>query len=234
VTRRHRDVALAALGGIGVALLVVGSAHAHALSEGNARFVEGSEGAALGPFVYLGAKHMITGIDHILFLFGVIFFLYKLRDVVLYVSLFTLGHSLTLLAGVLGGLRVDPHAVDAVIGLSVAYKAFENLGAFERLGRWRPDPRHAVLVFGLVHGLGLATRLQELALAPSGLLANLFFFNAGVEIGQVLALTALLGGLHLWRARESFGRRAFAVNTALLAAGFVLASQHAVGYWVSA
>jgi hypothetical protein len=223
----------AALGLLAALLLLAGPAQAHPLSQDNARFVQGSEGAAIAPFLYLGAKHMITGSDHILFLFGVIFFLHRLRDVLLYVSLFTLGHSATLLAGVLGGLRVDAHAVDAVIGLSVAYKAFENLGGLEPLRGWRPDTRHAVLVFGLVHGLGLATRLQEFALAPRGLVANLLCFNAGVVIGQVLALTALLGALHTWRAHESFLRHAFSVNSALLCAGFVLTGQQAVGYWVS-
>ena len=235
----HRVVARAAESFAALALACAVSclpalALAHPLSEGNARFVEGSAGAAIGPFLYLGAKHMMTGYDHLLFLVGGIFFLYRLRDVVLYVSLFTLGHSITLLAGVLGGLRVDPHGIDAIIGLSVAYKAFENLGGFEHLLGVRPDTRIAVLIFGLFHGLGLATRLQEFALAPQGLVANILSFNAGVEIGQVLALAAVLIALRQWRTRESFLRHAFSTNTALMTAGFVLAGQQAVGYWIGA
>jgi hypothetical protein len=203
------------------------------MSDGNAAFVQGITGQAGGPFLYLGAKHMITGYDHILFLFGVVFFLYRLRDVLLYASLFTLGHSVTLLAGVLGGMRVDAHLIDAVIGLSVVYKAFENLGGFERIVGFRPDTRVAVVGFGLFHGLGLATRLQELSPAADGLLTNLLCFNAGVEVGQLFALAGVLIGLQYWRAQASFLRHAFATNTVLMAAGFTLAGEQLVGYWVS-
>ena len=202
---------------------------AHPMSGKNATFVQTTDGAALAPYMYLGAKHMVTGYDHLLFLVGVIFFLYRLKDVVLYVSLFTVGHSLTLLAGVLGGLRVNPYLVDTIIGLSVVYKAFENIGGFERL-KWRPDTRLAVLVFGLFHGLGLATKLQEFALSENGLVANILSFNLGVEIGQMLALAGVLILLTVWRARPSFLRHAFVTNTALMASGFVLAGYQLVGY----
>ncbi len=116
--------------------------------------------------MYLGAKHMVTGYDHLLFLVGVIFFLYRLKDVVQYVSLFTLGHSVTLLGGVLGGVRADPYLIDAIIGFSVVYKAFENMDGFTRFIGYQPNTRLAVLVFGFFHGFGLATKLQEFALAP--------------------------------------------------------------------
>jgi hypothetical protein len=221
------------------ALVVIGVAAAtatlpaHPLTESNARFVESIQGAAVAPFLYLGAKHMVTGYDHLLFLVGVIFFLYRLRDVIQYVSLFTLGHSLTLLAGVLGGVRVNPYVIDAIIGLSVVYKAFENLGGFERVVGYRPNTKGAVLVFGLFHGLGLATKLQEFALSGNGLVTNILSFNVGVEIGQVLALTAVLAALAYWRARESFYRHAFTTNTILMAGGFALAGHQAVGYFVS-
>ena len=119
--------------------------------------------------MYLGAKHMVTGYDHLLFLVGVIFFLYRTRDVVTYVSLFTLGHSMTLLVGVLADVPANAYLIDAIIGLSVVYKGFENIGGFDRLVGYRPDARAAVLVFGLFHGLGLATKLQELGLRPQGL-----------------------------------------------------------------
>jgi hypothetical protein len=206
---------------------------AHPLTGSNARFVESIQGAAIGPFLYLGAKHMVTGYDHLLFLVGVIFFLYRLRDVVQYVSLFTLGHSITLLAGVLGGVRVNPYVIDAIIGLSVVYKAFENLGGFERLLGFRPNTKAAVLIFGLFHGLGLATKLQEFAMSSDGLVVNILSFNAGVEIGQVLALTAVLAALTVWRSRASFFRHAFATNTVLMTGGFVLAGYQAVGYFVA-
>jgi hypothetical protein len=206
---------------------------AHPMSAGNASFVEGIAGVAVGPFAYLGAKHMVTGYDHLLFLASVIFFLYRLRDVVLYVSLFTLGHSITLLAGVLGGVQVNAYAIDAVIGLSVVYKAFENMGGFARLGV-RPDTRVAVLAFGLLHGLGLATKLQDLTLTEDGLIANMLSFNAGVELGQIFALTFMVAAFAHWRTRPSFARRAFAANAALMCAGLVLAGDQLVGFFTEA
>src|SRR5215471_1122643 len=183
--------------------------YAHGVSAGDAKFVEANKGAAIGPFLYLGAKHMVTGYDHLMFLVGVIFFLYRLRDVVQYVTLFTIGHSITLLAGVLGGFHATPYIIDAIIGLSVVYKAFDNMDGFRRLFGFQPNTKLAVLVFGLFHGFGLATKLQELALTQQGLVANIISFNVGVEIGQCLALTAVLIGLSVWRTRPGFLQHAF-------------------------
>jgi hypothetical protein len=219
---------------LALSLLFVGAAFAHGVAGKDATFIESVRGAAVGPFLYLGAKHMITGYDHLLFLFGVIFFLYRLKDVALYVSLFTLGHSITLLAGVLGGIHANAYIVDAIIGFSVVYKAFENMGGFRRLLGFQPDTRIAVLVFGLFHGFGLATKLQQLQLAPTGLIANMISFNVGVEIGQVLALTALLLVLGVWRMRPSFFRNAFAANTLIMACGWLLVCYQVTGYLVSA
>ena len=232
MTGRVMAAAGAALAAMCVVLGVV-TLEAHGVTGKNATFVEGIDGAAVGPFLYLGAKHMVTGYDHLLFLVGVIFFLYRLKDVVQYVSLFTLGHSVTLLAGVLGGIRANASVVDAIIGASVAYKAFENLGGFERIFGIRPNTRVAVLVFGLFHGFGLATKLQEFSLSPNGLVVNIISFNVGVEIGQFLALAAVLIVLTAWRARASFLRLAFVTNTALMAGGFTLAGYHLVGYMVA-
>ena len=203
---------------------------AHPMEGSNAAFVQGVEGPAPGPFLYLGAKHMVTGYDHLLFLVGVIFFLYRIRDVVLYVSLFTFGHSATLLVGVLGNLQANAYVVDAIIGLSVAYKAFENMGGFERFLRVRPNTKLAVFVFGLFHGFGLATKLQEFTLSPNGLVANILSFNVGVELGQMLALSFVLIGMIYWRSRSSFLRHAFVTNTLLMAGGFILAGHQIVGY----
>jgi hypothetical protein len=208
-------------------------ASAHNVSKGDAQFVEANQARAIGPFLYLGAKHMVTGYDHLLFLVGVIFFLYRLKDVIQYVSLFTLGHSVTLLAGVLGGLHANSYIIDAIIGLSVVYKAFDNMGGFQRLG-FQPNTRVAVLIFGLFHGFGLATKLQELALSKNGLVANIVSFNVGVEIGQVLALTAVLLALTFRRAHPGFLRHAFATNTALMTGGFVLMGYQIAGYYMAA
>jgi hypothetical protein len=211
-----------------------GSASAHNVSKRDATFVQSNKGAAIAPFIYLGAKHMVTGYDHLAFLVGVIFFLYRLKDIVLYVSLFTIGHSTTLLAGVLGGIHANSYIIDAIVGLSVVYKAFDNMDGFKRLFGFEPNTKIAVLVFGLFHGFGLATKLQELHLSQNGLIANIVSFNVGVEIGQVLALTAVLIALTFWRTQRGFFRYAFATNTALMVVGLVLVGYQLTGYFVAA
>lgn len=215
---------------VGAAVLVE-PAFAHAIGGKDAAFVANTVGPDPLPFMYLGAKHMVTGYDHLAFLAGVIFFLYRMKDVLLYVSLFSLGHSTTLIIGVLTNVAVSPFLVDAVIGLSVCYKAFENLGGFRQIG-FQLDTRIAVLGFGLVHGLGLATKLQELHLNPNGLVVNLISFNVGVEVGQMIALSLILGAITLWRLHSSFTRFAAAANVLLFFAGVVLAGQQIAGYFL--
>jgi hypothetical protein len=230
MTKRCNIAAFAAL----VLLTVLApDALAHNVSKRDAAFVVSNQGQAIGPFLYLGAKHMVTGYDHILFLVGVIFFLYRLKDVVLYVSLFTIGHSLTLLAGVLGGIHANAYIVDAIIGFSVVYKAFDNMKGFKRLFGVQPNTKLAVLIFGLFHGFGLATKLQEFSLSPNGLVTNIVSFNVGVEIGQMLALTAVFIGLSYWRTRSGFLRHAFATNTLLMMGGFILVGYQLTGYMVT-
>jgi hypothetical protein len=211
--------------------LCSGLAAAHDLSADNAAYVQGLRGAAIGPFMYLGAKHMFTGYDHLLFLLGVIFFLYKPRHIILYVTLFTIGHSTTLLLGVLWGWGVNAYLVDAIIGLSVVYKGFENIDGFRVLFGIDPDTRIAVLVFGFFHGLGLATKLQDYAQSGDGLLVNMLSFNLGVELGQLSALFFILLALQFWRRYPIFERQAFAVNSLLMCAGFVLFGSQMAGYW---
>jgi hypothetical protein len=206
---------------------------AHGVSGKDAVFLQGLKGRAIGPLLYLGAKHMVTGYDHLLFLVGVIFFLYRLKDVVTYVSLFTLGHSITLLAGVLGGVRANPYLIDAIIGFSVVYKAFENMDGFRRFFGVQPNTKIAVLIFGFFHGFGLATKLQDFALSQNGLVANILSFNVGVEIGQCLALTAILIGLTWWRTRSGFLHHAFAFNGIVMACGFLLVGYQLSGYFLA-
>ncbi len=220
--------AASCVAGLLLLLPASGALLAHTIEGSDASFVQNIDGAAIGPFIYLGAKHMVTGYDHLLFLLGVIFFLYRPGHIVQYVTLFAVGHSITLLLGVLADLQVNAHFIDAVIGLSVAYKAFENMGGFARLG-FEPDTRLAVFIFGLFHGLGLATRLQEFELSDNGLAANILSFNVGVEIGQILALSLVYIGLSIWRMRSSYLRHAFVTNTILLGSGFLL-----TGYQMSA
>jgi HupE/UreJ protein len=209
-------------------------AAAHGVSGKDAVFLQSVQGAAIGPLMYLGAKHMVTGFDHLAFLVGVIFFLYRMKDIVQYVSLFTIGHSVTLLVGVLGGVRANPYIVDAIIGFSVVYKAFDNMDGFRRFFGVQPNTRVAVLVFGLFHGFGLATKLQDFALSPDGLVANIVSFNVGVEIGQVIALTFVLLVLSYWRTRSGFLRHAFVTNAVLMACGFLLVGYQVSGYFLGA
>jgi len=216
-----------------VAALASVNLDAHGVSGKDAVFLQGLQGRAIVPLMYLGAKHMVTGYDHLLFLVGVIFFLYRLEDVLLYVSLFAVGHSITLLVGVLGGIRVNPYLIDAIIGFSVVYKAFENMDGFRRFFAVEPDTKLAVLVFGLFHGLGLATKLQDFSLAREGLLANIVSFNVGVEIGQVLALAAILIGFTYWRTRRGFTRHALAFNGVVMSCGLLLIGYQLSGYFLA-
>lgn len=203
--------------------LIPALAFAHTIEGSDASFVEAIDGPAIFPFMYLGAKHMVTGYDHLLFLVGVIFFLYRPKQVVQYVTLFAIGHSITLLLGVLADLQVNAYFIDAIIGLSIVYKAFENIGGFKRVFGFEPNTKIAVFVFGLFHGLGLATKLQEFNLSENGLITNIISFNIGVEIGQVLALFLILIALSIWRTSQSYLRHAFFTNTALMSGGFMLA-----------
>src|SRR5215203_5926421 len=197
-------------------------AFAHAVAEGDKGYIQEITGVHLIPFVYLGAKHMITGYDHLLFLAGVIFFLYRLKDIGLYVSLFALGHSLTMIFGVLYGVNVSAYLIDAIIGFSVVYKALDNLGAFQRWFGFQPNTKAATLVFGLFHGFGLATKILDYELSADGLIPNLLAFNVGVEVGQLLALAAILIVMSYWRRTDSFLKHAYTANVAMLIAGFML------------
>ena len=218
---------------IALAAVVSVEAIAHGVDDSTRNFLENNTGVQILPFIYIGAKHMVTGYDHLLFLVGVLFFLHKTRDVLLYVSMFTIGHSLTLMTGVLANIQVNAYLIDAIIGLSVVYKGFDNLGGFKYFFGKQPDPRKAVLIFGLFHGFGLATKIQEFQLPSEGLAANLLAFNLGVEIGQFLALMFILLAINFWRQFASFNRFAKTTNTALMCGGFILVGMQLTGYFVS-
>jgi hypothetical protein len=221
---------------LGACLLVSAApdaALAHAVAEGDKGYIQEISGVHPVPFVYLGAKHMVTGYDHLLFLAGVIFFLYRAKDIGLYVSLFAIGHSVTMLFGVLYGVSVSPYLIDAIIGFSVVYKALDNLGAFQRWFGVQPDTRAATLIFGLFHGFGLAAKIQDYDMAADGLVANLLAFNVGVEIGQLLALFAILILIGFWRRTDGFYRHAYTANVAMMTAGFVLMGMQLTGYVVA-
>jgi hypothetical protein len=214
-------------------LLGASEAYAHGVAEGDQGYVQEVSGVQFLPFMYLGAKHMVTGYDHLLFLFGVIFFLYRMKDIGLYVTLFAIGHSTTMLFGVLTGITANAYVIDAIIGLSVVYKSLDNLGAFRRWFGVQPNTKAATLIFGLFHGFGLATKIQEFEMSQDGLLANLIGFNIGVEIGQLLALAAILIAMGFWRRSPSFGCHAFSANVILMTAGFMLVGYQLTGLAVS-
>ena len=218
---------------IGIAALMLPVlALAHGMPTGDALFLQNQEGFQFWPYLYLGAKHMVTGYDHLLFLAGVIFFLYRLTEIGLYVTLFALGHSLTLVAGVWFDIPANAYVIDAIIGFSVVYKAFDNIGGFQRLGV-HINNQAAVWIFGLFHGFGLATKLQELALSPTGLLGNLLAFNLGVEIGQLTALVGIIALMNLWRITARFRSQAVLANGALMTGGFVLMAYQLTGYFLT-
>jgi HupE / UreJ protein len=205
---------------------------AHGIGGKDAAFVAATKEADILPFMYLGAKHMFTGYDHLLFLLGVIFFLYRMRDIAIYVTLFSIGHSITLLAGVLMEINVSAYLVDAIIGLSVVYKAFDNLNGFKTVFGVQPNNKLAVAGFGLIHGFGLATKLQALNLNENGLVTNMIGFNIGVELGQIMALSLILALMVLWRKTSSFNRLAAGTNVLIMIAGFMLMEYQLTGYFL--
>jgi hypothetical protein len=219
---------------IALALLAFAStAYGHAVTEGDKGYIQEVSGMKLIPFMYLGAKHMVTGYDHLLFLFGVVFFLYRMKHVAIYVSLFAIGHSTTMLAGVYFGWNFSSYLVDAIIGLSVVYKALDNLGAYQRWFGFQPDTKAATLIFGFFHGLGLATKLLEYDIAPNGLIPNLLAFNVGVELGQLIALAMILIVMGYWRKTASFWKHAYTANVVMMSAGFILVGYQITGYFVA-
>ena len=207
---------------------------AHNVTPGDAGYVQEIWGVHLIPYTYLGAKHMITGYDHILFLLGVVFFLYKMKDVAIYVSLFAIGHSTTMLAGVYFGWNVNAYIIDAIIGLSVVYKALDNMRAYQRWFGFQPNTKAATLIFGFCHGLGLATKILEYKISEDGLLPNLLAFNVGVEIGQLMALALILIFMGYWRKTEAFWRQAYTANVVMMSMGFILMGYQITGYFVGA
>ncbi len=207
---------------------------AHGVDDSTRQFLLANEGVAVMPYMYIGAKHMVTGYDHLLFLVGVIFFLYRPKDVVVYVTFFTIGHSLTLLLGVLNDIAVNPYLIDAIIGFSIVYKGFDNLGGFRRLFGFQPSTKLAVLIFGLFHGFGLATKIQEFEIPADGLLENLISFNVGVELGQFLALTIVFIALSYWRRSAGFLHFSTVTNTLLMSGGMMLMGFQLTGFFVTA
>ena len=221
------------LGIMAVILAMIPDAVAHGVTEGDKGYIQESSGRMIIPFVYLGAKHMVTGYDHLLFLFGIIFFLYRLRDVAIYVTLFAVGHSVTLLSAVLMDISVNAFLIDAIIGFSVVYIALDNMKAFQRWFGFQPSTKLAALIFGLFHGFGLATKIIEYEISPDGLIPNLFAFNIGIELGQIMGLAIILLAMSYWRRSGRFMSHAYNANVALMAGGFIFVGYQMTGYLIN-
>ncbi len=233
---KHKKYFLALMGLAMILATILGlspEAIAHGVTSGDKGYIQESTGVLPIPFIYLGAKHMMTGYDHLLFLFGVIFYLYRREDVAKYVTLFAVGHVITLLSGVLFKIGINAYIIDTIIGFSIVYKALDNMGAFQRWFGFQPNPKVATLVFGLFHGFGLATKILEYDLPSDGLLFNLIFFNIGVEVGQLLALGVILIAISYWRKSKSFLRHAYNANVLLMMLGFLLMGYQMTGYFAS-
>jgi hypothetical protein len=214
---------------IAITLLWAEAALVHAVTLGDKGYIQEITGPQIIPFLYLGAKHMVTGYDHILFLFGVIFFLYGMKEIGIYVTLFAIGHLTTMLAGVWFNFGINSYILDAIIGFSVVYKALDNLGAFQRWFVVQPNTKAATLIFGFLHGFGLSSKILDYDISPDGLLVNLLAFNVGVEIGQLTALAAILVFMNRWRAMPAFGRQAYTVNVIMMGLGFYLMGFQLIG-----
>lgn len=211
-----------------VTMSFAGGALTHAMSEADKqRALE----AGLPDYVLLGASHMLSGYDHLLFLLGVVFFLSRFTDIVKFITAFTVGHSITLVFATLYSIHTNYFLIDAVIALTVCYKGFENLDGFKRyLGVRSPNLTWMVFAFGLIHGLGLSTRLQQLPMGEGSIVMKILAFNVGVELGQIIALSVMLVLLSGWRKRVSFERFSRAINTALIIIGGLLLLHQLHGY----
>ena len=212
----------------GVVLLFAGGAWGHGISDADKQKI--LEGGNL-EYLKLGAIHMLSGYDHLLFLFGVMFFLTRLGDIVKFITAFTLGHCVTLIFATLFHIKANYYLVDAVIALTVCYKAFDNLDGFQKyIGITSPNLLGAVFLFGLIHGFGLSTRLQQLPLGREGLVLRILSFNVGVEAGQILALAGMWIFLSQWRKTESFVKLSKVSNVLLMSAGVLLLLMQLHGY----
>jgi len=202
---------------------------AHGVSESDQEILRNG---GLFAYILVGAKHMVTGYDHLLFLVGVIFFLENIKDVVKFVTVFTIGHSITLISATYLGIKADEHLIDAVIALSVLYKGFENLGGFPKILKTKsPNLLLMVFIFGLIHGFGLSTRLQSFDMGEGSFLAKIVCFNVGVELGQIAALIPIIFIIRFWKKQKSYDTFHLITNWGLVVAGIGLFILQMVGYF---
>jgi len=201
---------------------------AHDVSSGDQQILDSG---GLLSYIWVGAKHMLTGYDHLLFLAGVIFFLKGFRDILKFITVFTIGHSITLIGGAYLGVQVNEYLIDAIIALSVLYKGFENLEGFKKLGTRAPNLLMMVFLFGLIHGLGLSTRLQTFDMGQDQFLLKIISFNVGIELGQIAALIPIILLINAWKGKPSYEAFYKASNVYLIIAGIGLFAYQVYGYF---
>ena len=207
-------------------------AMAHGVSSADQEIL--NDGGLLS-YIYVGAKHMVTGYDHLLFLAGVIFYLSGFKDIVKFITVFTIGHSITLIGATYLGIKANEHLIDAIIALSVLYKGFENLNGFEKYFKVKSaNLLLMVFIFGLIHGFGLSTRLQSFDVGTSQFLAKIVSFNIGVELGQILALIPIVFIITQWKSKKSYEAFYKAANFYLVIAGIGLFAYQIYSYLHSA
>lgn len=209
-------------------LLITSQAFAHGMSEAEKQII--IEGGNLH-YIWIGATHMLSGYDHLAFVFGIIFFLTRFRDIVKYITAFTIGHSITLIFATFNAIQINYFLIDAVIALSVCYIAFHNLDGFKKyLNVKAPNMLAMIFSLGLIHGLGLSTRLQQLPLDAENLLMNIISFNVGIELGQITALAVMLVLISAFRKSKHFPTFAKISNYFLILAGGFLFLMQMHGY----
>ncbi|MDH5324699.1 MAG: HupE/UreJ family protein [Gammaproteobacteria bacterium] len=211
-----------------ILLLFSSAAFAHGMSEEEKQAV--IAGGNLR-YMWLGATHMLSGYDHLAFVFGIIFFLTTFRDIAKYVTAFTVGHSITLIFATFNAIQLNYFLIDAIIGLSVSYIAFANLDGFRKYFNVNPpNMMFMIVTLGLIHGFGLSTRLQELPLSEDQLLLNIISFNVGIELGQISALAIMLLLIAAWRKSHFFQTFSSITNTSLVVVGAYLFLMQMHGY----
>jgi len=226
ILKTHNPILI--IPGLFIVTLLSQFAYAHGMSEAERQAIIAGGNLA---YMEIGATHMLTGYDHLLFVFGIIFFLRSFRDIVKYVTAFTLGHSVTLIFATFNAVQLNYYIIDAIVGLSVCYIAFSNIDGFRKYLNINP-PNMMAMIFGLglIHGFGLSTRLQELPLSEDNLLLNIISFNIGIELGQVFALLLMILAIDVWRKSRSFATFSVISNYLLIIAGGLLFLMQMHGY----
>ncbi len=170
---------------------------------------------SIGQFILLGIEHILTGYDHMAFLLALIVIGLSIKEVLKIITAFTVAHSITLLLAAMQVVSLNSRIVESVIAFSICFVALENLFKKKVNYRWL-----VTFGFGLIHGFGFASVLQELIVGKSNLLVSVVSFNLGVEVGQLMIFLVLLPVLYLLKSKMEFRKVTFGVSLAIFMLGF--------------